>query len=233
MSIEVAPQNLAPVFLDTVYLRELHVSAVVVPDAWGRPGKTQPVTINIELQMNTLATGNSDDLQNSFSYGQMSKDIISTVDGKEFASVNNLMTGVVDAARMWPGQYIHCRIRLPKAFLRVDTGFSSHFSLNKQPTGSWALNSQKWAIEGIKAACIIGLNAHERLEKQAVSIHLLVALDTSDPEEMTKPIVIERWQALVKEVLKARLVPYPCSQRQHSNQAYRWSKIPNSRHLKY
>ena len=187
---------------DTIYLRNLCLSAVVGLDAWGRPGKSQPVIMRIQLHIDTTQTGISDDLKHSFSYGQMCKDIITAIDGNEFRSILELMSCMGTAADLWPGQTITGHIVLPKAFLRVSGGLSVNFVLSKHSSSQWNLSTHELAVKGIEAACIIGINPHERLEKQAVSIDLIATM-----KKLFVPV--ERWQALVKEVLKASFEPFP------------------------
>lgn len=190
---------------DTIYLRNLRLPAVVGPDAWGRPGKTQPVIISMSLFLDTSQTGSSDDLSQSFSYGQMSRDVMAILDGRDFEGVDHLILELAKAARFWPGEAIRSHISLPKAFLRVDGGFSREVTLAKQPEGQWLLLSSECVIKGMKASCIIGINPHERQEKQAVSIDLTVPFMCGDLDQ-ADAIKVENLQAMVKQVL---LVSYP------------------------
>lgn len=197
---------------DTIYLRNLRLSTVVGVDAWGRPGKAQPVIICIQLHMNTSQTGSSDDLQYSFSYGQMCKDVTSAIDHVSFEDIDQLSIGLAKAAHSWPGETMTGQVMLPKAFLRVDGGFSNQFDLVKQSPGHWKFLDHRWIVNGIKAACIIGVNAHERLEKQTVNIDLTILLNGSGLESdqgFTPFFQTERWQALIKEVLKVAIALSP------------------------
>lgn len=192
---------------DTIYVRNLRLAAVFERDAWGRPGKTQPVIICLQLHMDTSHTGNSDDLQHSFSYGQICKDLTSAVDAKDFVDIDRLTNALCETARPWPGQEIYGQVLLPKAFLRVDGGLRKHFGLFKKPDGEWGMLEDRWAVEGIKAACIIGVNAHERLEKQTVNVDLAVSWTCLAPASGQRSLLglsTENWQALAKIVLEVR-----------------------------
>ena len=192
---------------DTVYVRNLRLAAVFERDAWGRPSKTQPVIICLQLQLDTSKTGSSDDILHSFSYGQICKDLTLAVDAKTFVDIDRLTNALCEAARPWPGQKINGQILLPKAFLRVDGGFRKHFARLKLPDGDWEVLENRWVVEGIKAACIIGINAHERLEKQTVNVDLTVSwtrlAQESGPRSSSR-LLMEQWQALVKTVLEVR-----------------------------
>ena len=211
---------------DTIYLRNLRLSAIVGPDAWGRTGKSQPVVICIQLHLDTSQTGISDDLQHSFSYGQMCKVITSTVDGNNFGDIDHLTSELGKAAQLWPGKTIHGQVMLPKALLRVDGGFGKDFVLAKQPLGEWMVPVHRWVIKGIKAACIIGVNAHERLEKQAVNIDVSV----SGKELVQGFLTNEQWRALVKQVLEVRDDTLTTSIGHIIKKVYRSLKLPRSRH---
>lgn len=194
---------------DTIYVRNLRLAAVFERDAWGRPSKTQPVMICLQLHIDTSKTGDFDDLLHSFSYGQICKDLTSTVDAKTFVDIDRLTNAVCEAARPWPGQKIKGQVLLPKAFLRVDGGFRKHFARLELPNGDWEPLEDRWMVEGIKAACIIGVNAHERLEKQTVNVDLTVSwtsLTQASGQRSFLPLSTEQWQALVKRVLEVRPV---------------------------
>lgn len=187
---------------DTIYLRRLRLSAVVGYDAWGRPGKAQPVVICIQLNLDTSKTSNSDDLQFSFSYGQMCKEVTSAVDGKSFQDVASLVYELREAARVWPGKTIQCQISLPKTLLRVDGGLTGDFVLVRS-SDFWDVSSRRYVIKGAKAACIIGVNAHERLEKQTVNVDLIISgegtqysrnrfipfSDNQNPQDLVKSVL--------------------------------------------
>jgi len=192
---------------DTIYVRNLRLAAVFERDAWGRPGKTQPVVICLQLHMDTSKTGSSDNLQHSFSYGQICKDLTSAVEAKTFVDIDRLTNALCEAARSWPGQEIHGQVLLPKAFLRVEGGFRKHFARFKLPEGDWELLEDRWVVEGIKAACIIGVNAHERLEKQTVNVDLTVSwtrLPQASGQRSLLRLSMEQWQALIKRMLEVR-----------------------------
>lgn len=192
---------------DTIYVRNLRLAAVFERDAWARPSKTQPVIICLQLQLDTSQTGSSDNLQHSFSYGQICKEITSAVDAKNFVDIDGLTNALCEAARLWPGQEIAGQVLLPKAFLRVDGGFLKHFARFKSPKGGWERLEDRWVIEGIKAACIIGINPHERLEKQTVHVDLIVSwtrLAQASGQRSLLRLSTEQWQGLVKRVLEVR-----------------------------
>ena len=174
--------------LDTIYLRDLCFSAVVGPDAWNRPDKAQPITLSLQLQLDTSNASTSDELAHTFSYGHICKDISTKLDGETFSSLNQLAVGVADLANNWPGEVLSVQAWAPKGLLRVEGGLGREVLLRRVEiidTGfrhlQWRVDTLGWLIKGLKLACIIGVNPHERLEKQNISIDLKL------PEEMVRP----------------------------------------------
>ena len=186
---------------DAIYLRNLRLSANVEPDAWGRSGKSQPVVINLQLHLDTSRSGISDSLQNSFSYGQMCKDVISAVDGRT-CDFNSLGIQLFMVASRWPGGSVDCKFTLPKMLLLVEEGLSFRFQIVRRAEEVPRFSNVEWSIKGLKASCIIGVNAHERLEKQTVIVELHF-FDRGEHElfDLQQPNPWG-WRSLVTEVNK-------------------------------
>ncbi|KAL9577623.1 MAG: hypothetical protein Q9212_006249 [Teloschistes hypoglaucus] len=192
--------------LDTIYLRNLNISAVIGPDAWGRKDKEQPVVLNIRLKIDTTTSSTSDDIHDTFSYGQMSKEITSQLDGKSFNNLQHLITVLTTFAAFWPGEDTKLQALAPKALLRVEGGLEISHSIRKKDRYEENgvpqvrhVDTRSWSIKGLKLACIIGVNRHERLQKQSVNIDLRIpAIDprTFDAKEGSN----ENWRTLVNRV---------------------------------
>ncbi|KAI4102860.1 MAG: hypothetical protein L6R37_004122 [Teloschistes peruensis] len=192
--------------LDTIYLRNLNISAVIGPDAWGRKDRAQPVVLNIRLKIDTTTSSTSDDIHDTFSYGQMSKEITSQLDGKSFNNLQHLITVLTTFAAFWPGEDTKLQALAPKALLRVEGGLEISHSIRKKDRYEENgvpqvrhVDTRSWSIKGLKLACIIGVNRHERLQKQSVNIDLRIpAIDprTFDAREGSN----ENWRTLVNRV---------------------------------
>lgn len=194
--------------LDNIYLRDLQLSAVVGPDAWNRPNKAQPITLSIQLQLDASNATTSDDIAHTFSYGNICKDITAKVDGKVFASLNHLVIIIADLANNWPGEILRVHAVAPKGLLRVDGGYGREVLLRRVEVIDkgfkhlqWRVDTLGWSIKGLKLACIIGVNPHERLQKQSVCIDLRL------PGEMERPDsdfysggTFDNWRDLVRRV---------------------------------
>ncbi len=160
---------------DTIILRNLHTACCIGPDAWSRPGKQQPLILNLKLQLDTRTAGLSDDIANTFSYGTMCKDVLSVVEGGHFDSVGKLMEQIAPVAASWPGNWLRVGVRATKALLRVEGGLECEVLFEKRRR--WEGRRWEWGILGLKAACVVGVNPHERLEKQGVVIELRIGVE--------------------------------------------------------
>lgn len=166
--------------MDTISLRNFHMTAVIGHDAWNRPGKLQPIVLTLKLLIDTTSAGTSDEIGHTFSYGQMCKDAI-VLSGAHFRSIDELTTNLVRIAfaKNWPGESLQISLVAPKALLRVEGGLGREVTLRKQWIESgapkqqiWICTRHAWLVKELKLACIIGVNPHERLEKQQVTINL-------------------------------------------------------------
>ncbi|KAL9008552.1 MAG: hypothetical protein Q9173_006334 [Seirophora scorigena] len=192
--------------LDTIYLRNLNISAILGPDAWGRKDKLQPVILNIRLKIDTTSASTSDDIADTFSYGQMCKDITSQLDGKTFNNLQHLITVLTTFAAFWPGEDTKLQALAPKALLRVEGGLEISHAIRKKDRYEENgvpqirhVDTRSWSIKGLKLACIIGVNKHERLDKQSVNVDLRIP--ATNPKNFdAKEGSSENWRTLVKRV---------------------------------
>ncbi|KAL8914899.1 MAG: hypothetical protein Q9171_000526 [Xanthocarpia ochracea] len=195
-----------PPQLDTIYLRNLNIAAVIGPDAWGRKDRVQPIILNIRLKIDTSSSSTSDDINDTFSYGQMSKEITSQLDGKTFSNLQHLITVLTTFAAFWPGEDTKLQALAPKALLRVEGGLEVTHSIRKKDRYEENgvpqvrhVDTRSYSIKGLKLACIIGVNKHERLVKQSVNVDLrLPAIDPRTFEAKEGPS--ENWRTLVNRV---------------------------------
>lgn len=166
----------------TIYLRNLQLSAVVGQDAWGRANKPQPLVLSLRLCRDTLGACVSDQILDTFSYGQICKEVTAAIDGKNFSDLDAIIFIIEDLSQTWAGESLHCEITLPKGLLRVEGGLRKETVMLRiyeqdeedVENAGWGLASSQCKLRNIKTACIIGVNSHERLEKQAVSIDICI-----------------------------------------------------------
>lgn len=173
--------------LDTITLRNLHTACCIGPDAWSRPGKQQPLILNLNLHLDTRTAAVSDDIANTFSYGTMCKDVLSVVEGGHFDSIGELMGRIAQVAASWPGEALRVEVRATKALLRVEGGLEYEVLFRKGEgggAGRWKGRRREWGILGLKAACVVGVNPHERLEKQGVVVELRIGVEEGDRDSV-------------------------------------------------
>ena len=173
---------------DSIYLRNLRLSAVVERDAWGRADKTQPVLMSLRLYRDTSRAGGSDEVGDTFSYGQMCKDVSAAIDGKTFYEFKEIIVGIGMLSDTWAGDRLEYQVALPKGLLRVEGGLCRDVVMQRFTANEWRLCSSQWTVRKIKAACIIGVNPHERLVKQVVSIDIYI-LDTVEGHDGGSPVI--------------------------------------------
>lgn len=205
--------------LDTIYLRNLNISAIIGPDAWGRKDRVQPIILNVRLKIDTTSASTTDDINDTFSYGQVAKEITSQLEGKAFNSLQHLITVLTTFAAFWPGEDTKLQALAPKALLRVEGGLEISHSIRKKERYEENgvpqvrhVDTRSWSIKNLKLACIIGVNKHERLEKQSVNVDLRIpAINPRNFE--AKEGSSENWRTLVKRVCEVRLIKFFCSSR--------------------
>ena len=202
--------------MDTISLRNLHMTAVIGPDAWNRSGKLQPIVLTLKLLIDTTPAGTSDDIMHTFSYGQMCKDV-AVLSGGHFRSLDDLTRNLIGIglAKKWPGESLQIDLIAPKALLRAEGGLGREVTVRKQSIGSgvakepaWEWVRQAWLVKQLKVACIIGVNPHERLEKQQVTINLEIPVEHGKGQEDYEVQDGERkslWPTLVSRVCSVRL----------------------------
>lgn len=119
-------------------------------------------------------------------------------------------------AERWPGVGLRVEARALKALLRVEGGLGrvvcARRGKGKEGDGKgrvWCITSQAWMIRGLKIPCIIGVNPHERLEKQIVVVELVTQSHTHTESE--DQILIQQaregggelWRRVVRRVCEA------------------------------
>lgn len=203
--------------LDTVFLHNLQLSAVIGPDAWNRPDKLQPIILSLQLQIDNSSAGNVDDIRNIFSYSKICNDVMAKLNSKTFMSIDHLTSELAGLADNWPGEALKMQALAPKGMLRVEGGFGREFSLkrietktNNSKSLNWQVGSHEWVIKGLNLACIIGVNPHEWLEKQNISIDIRIQGE-AEAADYTLQIKggIETWRQLVQRICDVSFSAHP------------------------
>lgn len=194
------------IYEDIIHLRNLRLSAVIGFDAWNRPNQSQPIILSLQLYLDRTPAGNSDDIKDTFSYGQMCKEVIKKVDGKSFEGIDQLALSVGGLFNDWPGNMLKLQVSAPKSILRVEGGLTKECIWQQEDSNRWG--SHAWAIEGLKIPCIIGVNPHERLQKQVVNVNLHITGAIEDATYRQQVIEGNRaWGPLVRRICEVSRVP--------------------------
>lgn len=164
---------------DIIHLRNIHLSAEIGADAWNRarPNRAQPIILSLKLYTDIAAAGNSDSIKDTFSYSHMCKDVLSKTDGKSFENIDEMAQSVGELLKGWPGKMLEVQILASKAILRAQGGLTKECCWrreNDDGIDKHTLESHAWIIKDLRLPCIIGVNPHERGEKQIVVINLRI-----------------------------------------------------------
>ena len=205
--------------LDTISVCGLSTTAIIGPDAWNRPRKPQPLVLSLYLTIDTTSAGTSDNVAHTFSYGQMCKDVDAKTRNGDFSSIDHLTSDIASLADDWPGETLKIVVLAPKALLRVEGGFGREIVLRRREIKTnefkqlvWHVGSHEWFVQGLKVACIIGVNEHERVEKQMVTIRLKM-MGEKEKEDYSEQIREgnEMWRRLIRRVCEVSQTVNPQS----------------------
>jgi FolB domain-containing protein len=192
--------------MDTVFLRNLAFDLTVGTDAWHRREKSQPVSISLEIgsgaAIQNAAAG--DDVSKALDYGKLYKLIHRklTTGNSQFRNVHALHDAVRNCIA--PNVCVKVEINLPKALLRAEGGLA--YTVVEEYRDSLLLPTETLEIHGIRCACIIGVNPHERLEKQIVIVDLTFSAASERAPAGTgaaaQKVPIDSYQAITTGVVE-------------------------------
>ena len=158
--------------VNSVFLKDMPFILDVGRDAWHRDGKTQPVNITLRVDhVNSIQdAAASDDISQSLDYGKLYKNIQRSLDNhKPHCNVRTIAGNILPCIQT-SGVTGSVQIDLPKAALRAEGGLRYTLEQNTNPESVDQYEALR--ISDIKCACIIGVNRHERRDKQMVIVHL-------------------------------------------------------------
>lgn len=164
-----------PTMSDIIYLRNLRLNAAIGPDRWHRPGKEQAVILSLRLAHNLVGAAAKDDVSKTLNYGILCREVTNHVSNHEGKwALHECAQEVGNMALMWAMREtqgepkdVQVEILLPKGALRVEGGVGIEVSMQAD-----RVTAQTLVVKELKVPCIIGVNAHERVEKQMVVVNL-------------------------------------------------------------
>ncbi|KAF2105001.1 tetrahydrobiopterin biosynthesis enzymes-like protein [Rhizodiscina lignyota] len=170
---------------DTIFLRNLTLSAIVGLDAWHREGREQPVVIDLRVSYDLRAAGASDAVSDTVSYSTIAKQLRATAaensenGGNIYDLSMKILEDILDVVdpksettEDQTQHDVYIGIRLPRASLLAEGGIGYSYAVTKATRYNLRDYSDKFFVDGIKIPCIIGVNPHERLQKQNVIVDL-------------------------------------------------------------
>jgi FolB domain-containing protein len=192
--------------MDAVLLRNLHFELAVGIDAWHRRGKPQPVSLSLEIgsgvAIRNAAAG--DDVSKALDYGKLYKLIYGklTTSNAQFRDVHALHDAVRNCIAS--NVCVKMEISLPKALLRAEGGLT--YARVEEYKDDYLLSIETLSIRGIRCACIIGVNPHERVEKQIVIVDVIFseALEGASNAATAQKIPFDRYHAITTSVVEVR-----------------------------
>ena len=199
---------------DRVILRRIPFSVTVGLDAWGRH-KPQPVLLSLEIPYDFQKAAVTDDVSQTLDYGKLYKSLTNKlVDPSESAA--ELALRIRDVVQ--PVEFFQANVVLPKGNLRADGGLQFAFEFRAGESPGETVVMQTLSIKGIRCPCIVGVNPHEREEKQIVVVNIDyrkgVIID-GDPETLRYLLYSGTEESLlctnmIREVVKVSLFCTSC-----------------------
>jgi len=158
---------------DKVILKGIRFEAVVGLDAWHRPHKTQPVELELHLARpgGLEAAAREDSVNYTIDYGKLYKTLKAAVFDQKFDSVVQFYQAIRASLPDVSSWFIS--VVLPKGILAANNGVRFSWS-GEMEDGNQLPVLQVMSISDLECRCIIGVNSHERLEKQKLQISLAV-----------------------------------------------------------
>ncbi|KAJ9503071.1 hypothetical protein H2202_001224 [Exophiala xenobiotica] len=188
--------------MDKVILKGLKFELAVGFDAWRRPGKPQPVSITVEIhpRSNFEAAAAQDDVKLSLDYGKLYKRISGSLE--KFGECSTIHVLISQLAQLMPDYaFLDMDILFPKALLQVNGGVLYRLQIDNSTPGL-VTPTLTLDVKGIGCRCIIGVNPHERLYKQSLSIDISIpVITTALGPEPTEKQYTDELHKMVEEVI--------------------------------
>ncbi len=159
---------------DIVYLRNAALSANVGLDCWHR-NKPQPVLISLQLYTSVRLAGENDDVLETINYGTVYKAVAAAIDSSKWPNLESLAGEICRIGlETGGGKYVKASVCLPKALLQAD-GIGFECALRNAEGDNNILGDAESNIlfaTNLRLFCVIGVNKHEREDKQPLVMNL-------------------------------------------------------------
>ncbi len=160
---------------DTIFLRNLSLTATVGRDCWHRD-KAQPVLVSVLLYTNIKSAGVSDNVNDTINYGLVYKSLVDILSGTNYPTLDACAEEVCQKCLVVGGcDRVRVAVGLPKALLQAEgegAGISMQMEMSLNGNGTTTILSKNLHVSRLRPRCIIGVNPHEREHKQIISLDL-------------------------------------------------------------
>lgn len=151
-------------------------------------------------------------------YGKLYKNIQASLENPIFTNTARQIAVRVVETMERPGIIATAEVHLPKAVLRAEGGVEYILKQRSESTVPVITRDETLCVHGIKCACIVGVNPHERKEKRVVVVDLKFSenfkfvLDRVPFEIPANPIeqALEHSHEIIDGVVKVSCMIFYC-----------------------
>jgi len=161
---------------DLIIVRDLLVRNIIGVDNWERQ-KKQDVIINLRMESDISAAGETDELAKSVSYSTVAKEVAEFAETKQYKSVEGLAEGIANLCLTKLGlKALTVRVEKPRALLLASSAGVEIFRNNVSEDAEKNKFNDRILISDLLVRTIIGVNPWERDEVSLPPSFLLMML---------------------------------------------------------
>jgi len=193
-----------PSTTDIVFVDTLHSSATIGPDCWGRI-RAQPINVSIYLHLEQSyldISGQTDNVLDTVNYGRLTKVISTLLDTPRSEddpySIDSLILAIGKQAFELSDadgvEEVRIVLGIPKMIL-LAVNFSIEATVSRMDPS--VLTSKRVLVHDLVVPVVIGVNGHERRERQRVVVNIIFY-------EGVGPKSPVDYQKLIRDLFKVR-----------------------------
>ncbi|KAI9775357.1 MAG: trifunctional dihydropteroate synthetase [Geoglossum umbratile] len=161
--------------MDIVFIRDIAIRAIVGHDCWHR-AKAQSISATLRISTSIHRAGQTDNIADALDYRPIYK-AATALDSQQFPELISFTRAICDSAlEASAGQSVEATVRLQNALLHAD-GVELEASMTKAQDGTpiavWEPKTLR--VADLRIPCIIGVGAHERVQKQPLIANLTIS----------------------------------------------------------
>ena len=159
--------------MDTIFVKNIHVNAVIGLDCWHREEK-QPAVVTIRVPWSIDKTGKTDSIADTLDYRPLYTIVTILQTERAYQSLPDFAKEICNRiVQLTEGTSAEVTVLLPKAVRQAD---GVQLEMRVQSTNgfgpSQVMFSEIYVVKGLRIDCLIGIGIHERKEKQPVLLDL-------------------------------------------------------------